>query len=670
MRRPPFWSSIVLACLIVASSATAATIAWTGAVSNQWSVGGNWNSGVVPVAGDALVFPAGTTNRNMNNDLPTGLALQSLSFPSGTTMYSLSGNGLSLSAGLSTLCCATFTAPMTLTASQTFSSGGNDNFAGPIDLNGFTLTMVPYVTTLSGSLNGSGSFVLSGGGGLNLTGSSTFSGTFSLIGARMNVSGSIANSSLTVNNSAISGNGTIPATSLLDGATMRVGNEPGAGCCADPHTTGILSTGNVSLQGGALQLDLGNPTPGTGHDQINTTGSVTLTNPTLLVSLPSLIPTASQTFVIINNDGTDAIAGTFAGLPEGATFTVGSSQFRISYVGGSGNDVVLTALAATASNLTSSMNPTVSGQSFILNAHVTSSSGTPQGTVVFRDGAIVLGTVAVDANGDAFLNASLRAGNHSIIATFQGTGIFAPSTSNTLTQNVAKGNAAVTLATTPNPSIDNQAIDVSVQVSASAPATGVPTGSVTINVDGQPVGTVMLDGTGAASLFIGPLAAGDHVIAASYAGDSEFTSAQSAPATQSVLARIKVRDATVFEPSVDSTVSVVVELVAASSQPVTVSYSTSDSTAVAGLDYIAASGTIDFAPGVTSRSMQIIIKSDSIVEPQETFRIVLTSPSNAVLDRPEAVVTITDPSAIPTLDEYLLLLLAAVLALVARRAIH
>ena len=54
--------------------------------------------------------------------------------------------------------------------------------------------------------------------------------------------------------------------------------------------------------------------------------------------------TVGEKYRIINNDGTDAVVGTFAGLAEGATFTVGDGQFRVSYVGGDGNDVELTVL--------------------------------------------------------------------------------------------------------------------------------------------------------------------------------------------------------------------------------------------------------------------------------------------------------------------------------------
>ena len=51
-----------------------------------------------------------------------------------------------------------------------------------------------------------------------------------------------------------------------------------------------------------------------------------------------------DTFTIIDNKTTYPMSGTFKDLPEGAEITVGGATFKISYVGGDGNDVVLTAL--------------------------------------------------------------------------------------------------------------------------------------------------------------------------------------------------------------------------------------------------------------------------------------------------------------------------------------
>jgi hypothetical protein len=73
------------------------------------------------------------------------------------------------------------------------------------------------------------------------------------------------------------------------------------------------------------------------------TGTVDLGNATLnTILFNGYAPSLNDSFTIINNDGADAVTGTFGGLAEGATVTVDSFDFTISYVGGDGNDVVLT----------------------------------------------------------------------------------------------------------------------------------------------------------------------------------------------------------------------------------------------------------------------------------------------------------------------------------------
>jgi len=109
---------------------------------------------------------------------------------------------------------------------------------------------------------------------------------------------------------------------------------------------GIINTGNLSLTAGSnVNVELLGPTPGTGHDQINVTGTVSLGNANLNVVQFAGAPPASYT--IINNDGGDAVTGTFNGLPEAASFVVSGNTFSITYVGGTGNDVVITSVAIT-----------------------------------------------------------------------------------------------------------------------------------------------------------------------------------------------------------------------------------------------------------------------------------------------------------------------------------
>ena len=91
-------------------------------------------------------------------------------------------------------------------------------------------------------------------------------------------------------------------------------------------------------------MTLNGTTAGTGYDQINVTGKVNLAGATLDVNL-TFPPAIGSVFTLIQNDGTDAVVGTFAGLQDGGTLVLNAMTFQISYVGGTGNDVVLTRTA-------------------------------------------------------------------------------------------------------------------------------------------------------------------------------------------------------------------------------------------------------------------------------------------------------------------------------------
>jgi hypothetical protein len=108
---------------------------------------------------------------------------------------------------------------------------------------------------------------------------------------------------------------------------------------AGPGLIGFKSGLNFGT-GATLTLAGTGTIPGTQYDQLSVTGAVALANATLQVnSLPSVAP--GTTFVLILNDGVDAVTGTFSGLPENALVPVGAQPFRIHYAGGSGNDVTL-----------------------------------------------------------------------------------------------------------------------------------------------------------------------------------------------------------------------------------------------------------------------------------------------------------------------------------------
>jgi hypothetical protein len=117
-----------------------------------------------------------------------------------------------------------------------------------------------------------------------------------------------------------------------------------SGVLAPGTSPGCLTSGSLTLTGGTYQAELGGTVECTDYDQLRVNGTVDLgTNTTLTTSLYNAFkPKAGDTFLIVANDNSDAITGTFKDLAEGATFTVDGYVFKISYVGGSGNDVVLT----------------------------------------------------------------------------------------------------------------------------------------------------------------------------------------------------------------------------------------------------------------------------------------------------------------------------------------
>jgi predicted outer membrane repeat protein len=122
--------------------------------------------------------------------------------------------------------------------------------------------------------------------------------------------------------------------------TQSVAVQTGAGVLpAAPRT--------VSVQA-PLVFAIASDTPGS-YPQLDVTGRVELAGASLSLAGTTFPGTEGQTFTIVKNDGTDAIVGAFAGLPQGATLAWPGSPLlhaRIGYTGGDGNDVVLTLVSA------------------------------------------------------------------------------------------------------------------------------------------------------------------------------------------------------------------------------------------------------------------------------------------------------------------------------------
>ena len=252
--------------------------------------------------------------------------------------------------------------------------------------------------------------------------------------------------------------------------------------------TGVLTdNGNLVLDSNStFDATLDGTTAGTGYDQVVVGGSgstINLNNATLSVTLGSAFPTnGGQKYTILSNTTGSPITGTFSGLAEGGTLTVGSSQFSITYKGGAdGQDVVLTDLLTTTTTVSVSPSTAVSGQSVTLTATVApaSGSGTPTGSVAFlasiNGSSVSLGSATVNASGVATLTTTLlTAGTDTITATYSGDTTYGTSTSSPVAVVVSQASTSTTLTVSPNPAVVGQPVTLTATISAVPPGRARP----------------------------------------------------------------------------------------------------------------------------------------------------------------------------------------------------
>ncbi len=115
------------------------------------------------------------------------------------------------------------------------------------------------------------------------------------------------------------------------------------------------------------------------------------------------------------------------------------------------------------------------------------------------------------------------------------------------------------------------------------------------------------------------------------------------------LPQLSINDVTKIEGDSGTTnATFTVKLSAASTQTITVNLATANGTATAGSDYTATSGTLTFAPGQTSKTVNVAIKGDILNEDNETFKVILSNAINAAIADNEGIGTITDNDPIPS----------------------
>lgn len=129
--------------------------------------------------------------------------------------------------------------------------------------------------------------------------------------------------------------GTIGFALNQAGGTLQIG--------ADAEADTLTIQGDYELEaGGSLEINI---TDAGASDLLNVEGSVVLAGLLdLQVDASADIVTGTEFLLLDNDTSSDVVSGTFLGLAEGATIRSNGHSFQISYLGGDGNDVVLTAL--------------------------------------------------------------------------------------------------------------------------------------------------------------------------------------------------------------------------------------------------------------------------------------------------------------------------------------
>jgi hypothetical protein len=134
----------------------------------------------------------------------------------------------------------------------------------------------------------------------------------------------------------------------------------------------------------------------------------------------------------------------------------------------------------------------------------------------------------------------------------------------------------------------------------------------------------------------------------------DTVSADCETVTGPALPSVSVADASVVEGNGGTTnLSFPVTLSKPVTWPVSVGYATADGSAKAPGDYASAHGTVTFAPGETSKAIDVAVDGDTTVEDDETFTVALSSPANTTVADGSATGTIkNDDKPKPRIGHY------------------
>lgn len=338
---------------------------------------------------------------------------------------------------------------------------------------------------------------------------------------------------------------TVLGTRTLNGAGKATFNTSGLAGGSHSITVTYNGSTNLSTSSSTVLTQTVNPA-------ITSTTVASSTNPSIFgqsvtftatVSSGAGTPSGTVTFrdgaTMVGTDTLDGLGhATFITSElSGGTHSITATYEGSSNFGSSFSSVLTQTVnpASTSTTVVSNPNPTTFGESVIFSATVSSSAGTPSGTVTFMDGATVLGNGTLNGSGQTmFATSTLGAGTHSITAVYNGSANFGTSASTVLTQTVNPANTTTSLSSSQNPSADGQSVTFTATVTTVAPGAGTPTGTITFTDGATVLGTVPVDGTGTAVFVTSSLSNGPHLITATYNSSANFNGSSSSSVSQLV----------------------------------------------------------------------------------------------------------------------------------------
>jgi hypothetical protein len=326
---------------------------WTGGQIDV-GAGGFTNAGTLNMdtsGGNLVLTGAGIlTNDGTINEAGTdSLVLENtatVSNVSGAT-FDLTNNGGVSQSGGGTFSNAGMLEKTGGTGTSTIGTSILDN-PGTVTVSSGTLDISATVTQVSGKTLKSGAWTVTGSSTIHSKLDITSAGRFTTLGSAATVTLSGPNTTLT-NLSGLSTINSGANFSLLGGqafSTKGALTNKGA-LTLSPGSTLTVNGSFTQTTTGSLTSEMG------GSDAVptfgllfSTTGTVALAG-TLSVTA-TVVPAVGSSFTVLENESNSAISGNFAGLPEGATFTVTDGTttmtFQISYVGpgifGSNNIII------------------------------------------------------------------------------------------------------------------------------------------------------------------------------------------------------------------------------------------------------------------------------------------------------------------------------------------